>query len=96
LETKSDLDTRRSVDVNLAKQWCEENKLPYIETSAKTGDGVTKAFEEIAERYNEEIVPWDPKIMKVNPIDNTEDNDNDDLLENLNSKKKNKPTGCCG
>jgi Ras-related protein Rab-7A len=49
---KIDLEQRRLILFDTAHDWCEENGFSYIETSAKTGEGVVKAFEEIAEKFN--------------------------------------------
>ena len=47
---KSDLDSQRDVTYDEAKQFADENGLMFIETSAKTGDGVEEAFLETARR----------------------------------------------
>lgn len=47
---KSDLDSQRDVTYEEAKQFADENGLMFIETSAKTGDGVEEAFLETARR----------------------------------------------
>jgi GTPase SAR1 family protein len=41
---KTDLGDNREVLAETAKLFAEEHKLPYVETSAKTGNGVEKAF----------------------------------------------------
>ncbi len=47
---KSDLESQRDVTYEEAKQFADENGLMFIETSAKTGDGVEEAFLETARR----------------------------------------------
>mmetsp|Transcript_27193 Transcript_27193/g.38302 ORF Transcript_27193/g.38302 Transcript_27193/m.38302 type:complete len:203 (+) Transcript_27193:83-691(+) len=42
--TKCDLQDQRVVDADTARKFAEKNDLKYIETSAKSGDGVQEAF----------------------------------------------------
>ncbi|KAL6720203.1 hypothetical protein ACLMJK_002124 [Lecanora helva] len=54
----SDLDSenKRAVTVPEAEEWCRKNGvMRYVETSAKSGAGVEKAFLEVAERIYENI-----------------------------------------
>jgi len=47
---------KREVDVEEAEAWCKQNDvLRYVETSAKSGEGVEKAFLEVAERIFQNI-----------------------------------------
>ena len=52
-----DLDpSKRPVTREEAEDWCSQNRvLRYLETSAKTGDGVERAFLEVAERIYQGI-----------------------------------------
>jgi hypothetical protein len=50
---KVDLEEKRAVDVSTVKQWAASNKMPYIETSAKTGKGVAEVFTTLAEKMLE-------------------------------------------
>jgi len=57
---KSDLskgdENLRQVTVEEAEQWCKDNKvMRYVETSAKSGEGVERAFLEVAERIHQNI-----------------------------------------
>lgn len=58
---KSDLasaddDNRRAVRKEEADEWCKQNGvLEYVETSAKSGEGVEHAFLELAERIYQNI-----------------------------------------
>jgi Ras-related protein Rab-7A len=49
LGNKCDLDTKRTVPERTAKQWCQQDNVPYYETSAKDNTNVTEAFKHIAE-----------------------------------------------
>lgn len=40
---------KRRVDMPGAKAWAAERKLPYVETSAETGVGVTELFTDLVE-----------------------------------------------
>lgn len=57
---KSDLasgeENKREVTREEAEEWCKANKvLKYVETSAKNGDGVERAFLEVSERIYQNI-----------------------------------------
>jgi Ras-related protein Rab-5C len=47
---KSDLEARREVRTEEAKQYAAENDIIFFETSARTGDNITEIFTEIARR----------------------------------------------
>ncbi|CAD8164226.1 unnamed protein product [Paramecium pentaurelia] len=47
---KADLDKERTISQQAAKQFCQENEVQYIETSATTGYQVNEAFIQIASR----------------------------------------------
>jgi len=55
---KADLaDSSREVSEEEAKQWAEEKGLlKYIETSAKTGQGIEEAFENTAKKIHEQLL----------------------------------------
>ncbi|KAL9129267.1 MAG: hypothetical protein Q9217_002248 [Psora testacea] len=49
-------DNKRAVSVQEAEAWCQKNNVfRYVETSAKSGDGVEKAFLEVAQRIYDNI-----------------------------------------
>ncbi|KAL8850172.1 MAG: hypothetical protein Q9221_004858 [Calogaya cf. arnoldii] len=56
-ETKGlDKENKRAVTREEAEEWCRRNGvLRYVETSAKSGEGVEKAFLEVAERIYENV-----------------------------------------
>lgn len=41
---KVDKSSERKVSTQEAKKWCDENSIPYFETSAYTNKGVSEAF----------------------------------------------------
>lgn len=50
-------DNKRAVTVEEAEEWCRrEGVMRYVETSAKSGEGVEGAFLEVAERIYENVV----------------------------------------
>ncbi|KAL9106345.1 MAG: hypothetical protein Q9227_008614 [Pyrenula ochraceoflavens] len=57
-EKSIDIDgrTKRAVTREEAEAWCQDNQvLSYVETSAKSGEGVERAFLEVAERIYQNI-----------------------------------------
>ena len=49
-------ENKRAVTVQEAEEWCRTNNvLRYVETSAKSGEGVERAFLEVAERISENV-----------------------------------------
>ncbi|CCH45297.1 Ras-related protein [Wickerhamomyces ciferrii] len=50
------------IDDSTVKQWCDEHKVQYIETSAKTGENVEKIFREIGKDLPDELF----KDLKIN------------------------------
>ncbi|KAF2146019.1 uncharacterized protein K452DRAFT_242483 [Aplosporella prunicola CBS 121167] len=52
----ADGDNKRQVTREEAEEWCRENKvMEYVETSAKSGENVERAFLEVAERIYQNI-----------------------------------------
>jgi len=45
---KADMEEMRAVEKSTAQQWCDLMRIPYMETSALTGEGVEEAFSAIA------------------------------------------------
>lgn len=52
---KCDVD-ERAVENSVALQYCEENNMALMETSAKTGENVGKLFENLAQRIHAEML----------------------------------------
>ena len=50
---KCDLEAQRDVTYEEARQFAEENGLMFVESSAKTGDGVEEAFLETAKKIEQ-------------------------------------------
>lgn len=52
----TDTDNKRQVTKQEAEEWCRQNNvMRYVETSAKSGEGVERAFLEVAERIYQNI-----------------------------------------
>ena len=52
----SGAENKRQVTIQEAEEWCRQNKvMRYVETSAKSGEGVERAFLEVAERIYQNI-----------------------------------------
>lgn len=50
------LSNKRAVTVDEAEEWCKKNGvMTYVETSARSGQNVEKAFLEVAERIYENV-----------------------------------------
>lgn len=55
-EDKLSVGKMRAVTVEEAEEWCRANKvMRYVETSAKSGEGVERAFLDVAEKIHENI-----------------------------------------
>ncbi|KAL1601414.1 hypothetical protein SLS60_006327 [Paraconiothyrium brasiliense] len=53
---ESEADNKRQVSKEEAEEWCKANGvMQYVETSAKSGEGVERAFLEVAERIYQNI-----------------------------------------
>jgi GTPase SAR1 family protein len=91
---KSDLETEREVDYEVAQKFKEENQILYFEeTSAKTGLNSKKVFEEAARiLYNEQ------KNYKSNSKNDGLINDmkiNINVPKKLKKTEKKRKNGCC-
>jgi small GTP-binding protein len=54
--SSSNAKNQRQVTREEAEDWCKQNKvMQYVETSAKSGEGVERAFLEVAERIYQNI-----------------------------------------
>ena len=84
---KNDLNDDRVIDANEGKNKAKENKMFFLETSAKNNDNVNKAFDEIINNifdvYKNLIEEEENTINKGNGIDI------------LNTKDMNKKKKCC-
>ena len=84
---KNDLNDDRVIDTNEGKNKAKENKMFFLETSAKNNDNVNKAFDEIInnifDAYKNLIEEEENTINKGNGIDI------------LNTKDMNKKKKCC-
>ena len=86
---KSDLVENREVSVEDAKSKAEQYGIAFLETSAKNGDNINKAFNELIEQvYNANI-----SMLQENE-EVEENNENGINLVNKN-EEENKKKGCC-
>ena len=86
---KADLEEKREVDSNKAKQFIEENNIDYFsETSAKNGFNVKEVFTKAAELLYKEYLKYKERA------NNTEKKDIPTPVKVNNDKSKRK-SGCC-
>jgi Ras-related protein Rab-7A len=84
LGNKCDLEQNRQVPARTARQWCQQDKIPYYETSAKDNMNVTEAFLKIAELG----LSAKPSVDDSLPLPNTVD------MKPRQQQQK-KKDGCC-
>ncbi|CAG2252757.1 DNAJC27 [Mytilus edulis] len=60
---KTDLKQKRVISTNESKKWANQNRIKYFETSAATGDGVDRLFQDILVTIIERKKLW----KKANP-----------------------------
>ncbi|GAB5372671.1 hypothetical protein AAMO2058_001684700 [Amorphochlora amoebiformis] len=76
LGNKCDMVEERQVTRKQAEEWCENNKMPYFETSAKENTNVEQAFEAVAkralERAGTENLPIVKNAFHVTPEEDQE------------------------
>ena len=88
---KSDLNSKREVSKDEAETKAEQYNIAFLETSAKNGDNIDKAFSELVEQvYNANKTSIEKNDVKV------EGNNEDGISlqkDDVDEQKKNK--GCC-
>ena len=88
---KSDLNSKREVNKDEAENKAEQYNIAFLETSAKNGDNIDKAFSELVEQvYNANKNSIEKNDVKV------EGNNEDGISlqkDDVDEQKKNK--GCC-
>ena len=88
---KSDLNSKREVSKDEAENKAEQYNIAFLETSAKNGDNIDKAFGELVEQvYNANKTSIEKNDVKV------EGNNEDGISlqkDDVDEQKKNK--GCC-
>ena len=88
---KSDLNSKREVSKDEAENKAEQYNIAFLETSAKIGDNIDKAFGELVEQvYNANKTSIEKNDVKV------EGNNEDGISlqkDDVDEQKKNK--GCC-
>lgn len=79
-------DMSSKLNANHTKQYTAENGLLYFETSAKTGEGVQKMFDQFA--YHLDALPKDPLPTTLMEPD-------EDGVISLSNSKPSEKRGCC-
>lgn len=79
---KIDLE-KREVSRDEGLRFARKHRMLFIETSAKTSEGVREAFEEVVRKILETEGLWDPRYSAGGGLD-------------LNSEGKDNPSGYCG
>ena len=91
---KSDLEDKREVSKDEAETKAEQYNTAFLETSAKSGDNITKGFMELIEQIykaNMDNTPTEQNEVKV------EENKEEGISLQKNDDDKNiKKVGCCG
>ena len=91
---KSDLEDKREVSKDEAETKAEQYNTAFLETSAKSGDNITKGFMELIEQIykaNRDNTPTEQNEVKV------EENKEEGISLQKNDDDKNiKKGGCCG
>ena len=91
---KSDLEDKREVSKDEAETKAEQYNTAFLETSAKSGDNITKGFMELIEQIykaNKDNTPTEQNEVKV------EENKEEGISLQKNDDDKNtKKGGCCG
>lgn len=99
---KDDDKNLREVTREEAEAWCQQNKvMQYVETSAKSGEGVERAFLEVAERIYQNIEAGKYDLndrrsgVKSAQAGNTAKTVNLGLNDVAAARKGQQKTGCC-
>ena len=90
---KSDLEDKREVSKDEAETKAEQYNTAFLETSAKSGDNITKGFMELIEQIykaNKDNTPTEQNEVKV------EENKEEGISLQKNDDKNTKKGGCCG
>ena len=53
---KCDMEAKRQVDTQVAKEYAEQNNMKYYESSAKTGTNVDTLFLELASEIKQRVI----------------------------------------
>ena len=62
---KSDLEMDKELDQNIIKQFAEENKMQYVETSAKDNKNINELFEEMGKMIYKKGLPSNKQDIKI-------------------------------
>ncbi|CAK90429.1 unnamed protein product (macronuclear) [Paramecium tetraurelia] len=98
---KIDLESERQVSADEGKQFAEQYRIHYIETSAKTGQFVDQVFQQMAMRIHDKI---ENKLIdqnnenlgiKLGTFYRNDEEDDKELQTSLGQKKKKKNDDCC-
>ncbi|ODN03342.1 Ras-related protein Rab-9A [Orchesella cincta] len=97
LGNKVDLDeSQRKVSFEEAKSWCDSNKMPYFETSAKEGTNVEEAFVKGVELWRENDLRFDGKAGLTGQTSGGDGARSRTIIVNsTNSRGEQQKSACC-
>jgi len=90
LSSKADITEGRAVNAADGKKFAEDLKMPYLETSSKTGQGIEDCFTQLVKHILARINSEKPKTNKADIISNIPDED----TKKGKDKKEKKKGGC--
>ncbi|KAJ3448971.1 ras-related protein rab-5c [Anaeramoeba flamelloides] len=91
---KTDLEGSRTVKLEAAEKWAQNNDCVYLETSAKSGYNIQEIFDQICVRYANNNQSWENSEKKIKR--GFELNEKNNLSPNTNQlRSTNEKDGCC-
>ncbi len=85
---KTDLEENRQVSIEEVKSKAETYNIAFLETSAKSGDNINKAFTELVEQVYKANITMNQSYEKI-------EENNGDGINLVNKDEEKKKKGCC-